>query len=599
MRRSRLRDPQTARSRFPWNKSGIPSSYIPYADPLGRSSVCSSHASQERRLHGGRGSRAGAGDRSEHGDFYGGESGIAGSAALPATGSHHEAGAEVLERRRLLQFHTEVHGVAAESGVRSHDALRFRLAGHEFGLEQPAGSDQGGARFGGLLQGVRRIARDRPRLHGYGGSAQGAAGGGNQLRLVAVAIRRRPQRRRAHGSAQRLAVPGGGRAAPRIPIPARGGRAAPHAGRSGKHQPGTLSERGRPPEAGCHAGRGAGAGDGGGGTVSQRLSEVDGWQRRRRRGSDARRHGGRRADGAAGAERSGRAGAVDCLRQRRQPVAGARLRAATRTGDPRGSGSNPWARGAPDADRKHGVGSIGRHPGIRAGSLGRARTTDAGAREPSAANRCSREPREHSFARLEGRRIHDGHGLAHRVAVRDISRAAGLPSRPVDASEGIQRALRNRTEAQSSAVASSSKRSGVGLGAAGGRGAIDPHLCRTAEREVGHRAAQRPDAPDFSRGRQLHDYRESRYLQYSGGAAPRSDPRRGGGGNLHCAADRGRRRSAVRDRGQASHQGRLQRRRAMAQRFAALLSSLQNSAAARAGVQRDRHRQLQPGGDHQ
>ena len=60
--------------------------------------------------------------------------------------------------------------------------------------------------------------------------------------------------------------------------------------------------------------------------------------------------------------------------------------------------------------------------------------------------------------------------------------------------------------------------------------------------------------------------------------------RREGGGYCDCASGGGWDRSAVQYFRQAAREGRLQRRRPVAQRFGALFSSLQDSAAARAGV---------------
>ena len=225
------------------------------------------------------------------------------------------------------------------------------------------------ARHGQLLRPARRAHGARARLPARGGRlARHASRGGARPSDVGAALRRRPVGGGPADHAERPRLHGGGRGAGglqgrlRAVFRARSLDADGHdrAGGAGRHP---LSRGSRPahhaadgpPRAGRDAGRGAGRREDDRRAAGVHLPRDEQGRDRARlprdrhaaRGRDLRGHQRDRDD----LPRHHRARAARRLRQRRQPDAGARRRAAARGGGAPGARRGALAASAPAADR--------------------------------------------------------------------------------------------------------------------------------------------------------------------------------------------------------------------------------------------------------
>ena len=180
--------------------------YVPDGNAPRRSALRPAHDAPEPRLHRHCSGGAGPRHRRQHGDLHGRGRRPPPAAAVPAARPNHEARPPVSHRRRLFEFHPQVHGVAAERCLRRHGAVRFRGSCDERGLGQSAPDGEGSPRLRGLLQGLRRFASRGSHLLAKRGSAERPGRGRDQLCRVAISPRRHQRGARAANPAERRAL---------------------------------------------------------------------------------------------------------------------------------------------------------------------------------------------------------------------------------------------------------------------------------------------------------------------------------------------------------------------------------------------------------
>ena len=364
----------------------------------------------------------------------------------------------------------------------------------------------------------------------------------------------------------------------------------------GQHRSSELFHRRRAAERRGDARDGEYADASGRRAVPREVSERDRSKEQLRCAVAARANGPQRQDVLAGPGGRSHVRAVDCVRERREPVARARHRQEAGDGHSRGDGRRAWPHRQAAAD------------GERA-ALGGRRCARPRARDRGYPRAARGEPGQHSADRrrrlrrrdgLAGGGVHGGRVARDRPRVRSLSCVRSIARRSERDAQGERRPIGQRVPPEQGAVDPGGRGSCAGARPARRRITADPIVHGAACGEPGICPAQRPDDANVGDGSEVHDERGSRSTDSSRRRAPSRRARRRGGEQHVLSSARRQLWPAVRDcRPPGGSVG--QQRRWLVHHLGGLLRRVQNPDPARPGFhgprrgRRRRRRHHQPG----